>query len=62
MKGYLIQMTNNQDVLTKYPAKQLIVKYELNFDHEKRVLQEILDKCDQDEKTIKDIHRIFGKD
>ena len=55
-------MTNNQDVLTKYPEKKLIVKYELNFDHEKRVLQEILDKCDQDEKTIKDIHRIFGKD
>ena len=28
-------MTNNQDVLTKYPEKKLIVKYELNFDHEK---------------------------
>ncbi len=55
-------MTNNQDVLTKYPAKQLIVKYELNFNHQKSVLQGILDRKEQDRNIIKDIHRIFGKD
>lgn len=55
-------MTNNQDVLTKYPATQLIVKYELNFVHQKSVLQGILDRKEQDRNIIKDIHRIFGKD